>query len=575
MIDDLLEVRHVFPGLVAKTARYHEHSGSVFAVQPDGVLSECRLENGACKGLDWGVDTSGDLEIVVGSRLQTAAASPTVVTGTLMQARLKATGVAEPGDVGRWAAQALVARLQVESIAMSLIRARALALRLEQGLARPHRWSFFLVRPHAALYSPVLQFSEHETVFPSPVESIAELAAQAGVTNDGLDEARIYDKHLELAGDRPHKDCTVYARTLSYPGSWLYQYWFYYPLDVGGLGTHLHDSEHLFVEVDKLGGVVRRVAGAGHGWLVGNNVYSTDRGLFSPRLPLHAIVELGKHATAPDTNADGLFTPGIDENEFRERAQVWGIRDVFGPLDNQWKPFDQAMMVRRKPEHRLAVRSSPKLFPNLDVAADCVLKPMMHLSSASERCDKPTASCAASQMLQHDDYRNPENILKNWVFPESHTRVGGGLGPRLKLRSLEVGYAFELDTLPLLEKLAPPGRLFLHGFAWRQDTSTADMSSCVRECEEDQGLGWGFRYELMLANPLGGYVGMRVFRPPFGEKWFSFGPSFEVTISESLNINVQFGVSLHSTSSPRFEGRATVLIPWLSRKRSTFGLEAQ
>ncbi|HSC26682.1 MAG TPA: hypothetical protein VLD67_05380 [Vicinamibacterales bacterium] len=45
-------------------------------------------------------------------------------------------------------------------------------------------------------------------------------------------------------------------------------------------------------------------------------------------LPLCVIVEQGKHATAPDI--DGVFTSGVDENQYRERAKIWGVRDVIG-----------------------------------------------------------------------------------------------------------------------------------------------------------------------------------------------------------------------------------------------------
>jgi hypothetical protein len=67
----------------------------------------------------------------------------------------------------------------------------------------------------------------------------------------------------------------------------------------------------VFVEVDKLGGVLRRVIGAGHGLWAPNNEYTTLNGSQDPaELPLHVIVERGKHATAPDTDRDGQFTPG-------------------------------------------------------------------------------------------------------------------------------------------------------------------------------------------------------------------------------------------------------------------------
>lgn len=43
-------------------------------------------------------------------------------------------------------------------------------------------------------------------------------------------------------------------------------------------------------------------------------------------MPLHVLVEEGKHATSPDRNADGLYSPGYDVN--RRTPDAWGIRDT-------------------------------------------------------------------------------------------------------------------------------------------------------------------------------------------------------------------------------------------------------
>src|SRR6266542_12402 len=137
--------------------------------------------------------------------------------------------------------------------------------------------------------------------------------------------------------------CSIYTRVDSAEGSWVIQYWLYYPFD-RGFGSHLHDSEHIFVEVDQLDGAVRRVAGAGHGPWAPNSVYHTYSE-DAPRiqLPLHALVELGKHATAPDINRDGFFTPGVDSNVYWDAAKVWGVRDNTGNTDSSYRSFDGTM----------------------------------------------------------------------------------------------------------------------------------------------------------------------------------------------------------------------------------------
>ena len=38
------------------------------------------------------------------------------------------------------------------------------------------------------------------------------------------------------------------------------------------------------------------------------------------------LVEEGKHAVAPDRNADGVYTPGYDVN--KRIKDAWGVRDV-------------------------------------------------------------------------------------------------------------------------------------------------------------------------------------------------------------------------------------------------------
>jgi hypothetical protein len=48
--------------------------------------------------------------------------------------------------------------------------------------------------------------------------------------------------------------------------------------------------------------------------------------LTDPFWPLIVLVEEGKHASAPDRNGDGVFTPNYDVNRFA--ADAWGVRDT-------------------------------------------------------------------------------------------------------------------------------------------------------------------------------------------------------------------------------------------------------
>jgi len=111
----------------------------------------------------------------------------------------------------------------------------------------------------------------------------------------------------------------------------VYQYWFYYLFDEGTT-SHPHDGEHAFVFVDEFGDV-RGVVGAGHTEATANNILVVGHDLDSGRqlpeiLPKHMpiLVELGKHASAPDRSFNGQFDVGIDANLYY--GDVWGSRDV-------------------------------------------------------------------------------------------------------------------------------------------------------------------------------------------------------------------------------------------------------
>ena len=68
-------------------------------------------------------------------------------------------------------------------------------------------------------------------------------------------------------------------------------------------------------------------------------------------IPFHILIEEGKHASCPDMNGDGYYTPGYDVNVRTNDA--WGVRDVMrtGELFSSY--FYQWMIKVRKPEHRI------------------------------------------------------------------------------------------------------------------------------------------------------------------------------------------------------------------------------
>jgi len=122
------------------------------------------------------------------------------------------------------------------------------------------------------------------------------------------------------------------ARFFEKTESFTLRYYFYYRQDMG-MNSHVHDLEVAEFEIalnkTRSGCYeveLTRVTALAHG----TDWYSNEvqiRGEFVS-LPIVLFVEEGKHATCPDRNADGIYTPGYDVNVRINDA--WGVRDVFG-----------------------------------------------------------------------------------------------------------------------------------------------------------------------------------------------------------------------------------------------------
>ena len=63
-----------------------------------------------------------------------------------------------------------------------------------------------------------------------------------------------------------------------------------------------------------------------------------------PFWPLIVLVEEGKHASAPDRNGDGMFTPNYDVNRFA--ADAWGVRDTM--RSSQLSPVFRADTFKKR-----------------------------------------------------------------------------------------------------------------------------------------------------------------------------------------------------------------------------------
>jgi hypothetical protein len=440
--------------------------------------------------------------------------------------------------------------------------------------------------PDQYRYAPVLRQLPEEQVWPSRFDVWTDITAQlnpASTVTSSPKKAEARQELLRAYYLIEGRRCSIYARPVSRPGSWLMEYWLYYPFDYG-LNGHLHDSEHIFVEVDRLGGAVRRVAGAGHGLWAANSIYHTFATDAIPvTLPVHALVELGKHATAPDINDDGVFTPGVDSNIYRDTAKVWGVRDTTGLTDSSLRPFDGTMAVPRDRDSRrrtLKPHPTPQPASPTDPVVQCDLLPLAQSSVAATAtvCDTNPLSpdCAGHHVLHHTDARDPNRILKPEAFPRQYLRADwstrrGRTTVDGKGSAFGVGFGFELQTLGKVLPL--PGRLY------SQITAGTEAPHLQRILVS---------YEALRTNLSGFYVGVANERRavPVDDDRFSSvltgGMLFEFPLpikwpdglGSGLNLHARIGIATDGRTGIGFEAHGGIAISYGSLFRK-FGIRSR
>ena len=216
------------------------------------------------------------------------------------------------------------------------------------------------LREIAGLLAPVLWFSADEPLLgdghpPIPTAHPCDAAA---------DRAVVYYQvtRLTYRGEtpvgRPEESDEAFADKVE---SFILKYYFYYPED-SGVGGHPHDLETAEFEVWLEGDAgCRRVRLASVEALAhGSRWYSNTLKVRSDaRYPITLFVEEGKHATAPDRNADGSFMRGYDVTERVNDA--WGVRDSLGHGVLLSSGYDSEMTKARKEAFRVLPPESPYL----------------------------------------------------------------------------------------------------------------------------------------------------------------------------------------------------------------------
>jgi len=133
----------------------------------------------------------------------------------------------------------------------------------------------------------------------------------------------------------PLTDYTNDTIDLSKINEFTIYYTHYYKYD-RGLGKHKHDNEQvqfvISIDHNKINGtieyelILKKVIAKAHNLFWYDNVFELTDTLIGVKLPIHILVEEGKHASCTDINADGYFMPGYDVNE--KINDAWGVRDV-------------------------------------------------------------------------------------------------------------------------------------------------------------------------------------------------------------------------------------------------------
>lgn len=162
------------------------------------------------------------------------------------------------------------------------------------------------------------------------------------------------------------------------------KYYFYYSKDAG-FGEHLHDLESARLEInftlwDKEGNKqvdrakadyyvahISKVSGAAHGVTWYANQLDIGDKQRDTSLPITLLVEEGKHASSPDRNADGFYSPGYDVN--KRYTDAWGVRDLLGSGNLGSAKYEGSMTKPRRPEHMVKVKLTE---PDPD---QCLLRP--------------------------------------------------------------------------------------------------------------------------------------------------------------------------------------------------------
>ena len=270
----------------------------------------------------------------------------------------------------------------------------------------------------------------------------------------------------------------------------------YFPYEAG-LSDHPHDVEptEFRILIERSNGpiareygyfcsnefyliMVLRVTGEAHGNRWYYNVLDVDQ---STALPIHLLIEEGKHAAATDRNADGYFTPGYDVTVRPNDA--WGVRDTIRGGTLFTGKFEAWMAKVRQPEHRVL----PPLPADSRLRERLVERTGGDAEHAQyELRPLPSSVLATSDQLLREKIAEKE--VENWPVIKERAAAAGPLRDWYRegrqLRPFSFAYMYDGDSgfsmaLPLLvvKTVHEPltGGYLVHRLTFK-DTNLRDVS---------------------------------------------------------------------------------------------------
>ena len=328
------------------------------------------------------------------------------------------------------------------------------------------------LRDIVELLAPILWFSTDEPLITQYEDALLPHAHPCDpIQEDGVVYYQV--RKIRLAGREevllPVEENPDFFEKVN---SFTLRYFFYYREDIG-LGSHFHDLElaefEVFLEQTPDGCYqvrLQSVTGFAHGvdWYSNQLVVEEDT-----RYPLTLFVEEGKHASCPDRNADGLYTPGYDVN--KRVNDAWGVRDILRTGYLMGSGFKTSMFKTREYDHRVLPPETPHDFvktgnSSMERSAEHLGRYALRQADGISECEdmEPERERLIKMMRDHQfgsdyppdqyNYDITNKLVEplygtNSLVPAISLRYDRTLGASFMLRGLDLGEGYLVPKINL------------------------------------------------------------------------------------------------------------------------------